>query len=108
MDRIRFSLCDGISTALADIAKGITAFWTSVLLALLVPLGALVTAAITAAGVWPAIILVLVGLVIFLGTLTGSAATLRAVCATANVSLRQKLNDNTAFGDGHWPRTTLH
>lgn len=107
LDKIRFSLCDGITATLAEIAKAITAFWTSVLLALLVLIAALATAAVTAAGVLPAIILILVGLVIFLGTLASSAATLRAVCGAANVTLRQKLNDNTAFGGGHWPRTTV-
>jgi hypothetical protein len=31
---------------------------------------------------------------------------LRGAAADQNVKLRQKLNDNASFREGHWPRST--
>jgi hypothetical protein len=94
LERVKTTFSDGISSALSDVAKGIMAFWGG----LVVALGALVAGIIGA--------LASSATIFGLPAAPFIAAGAALVCSSANSTLRQKLNDNTGYRDGHWPPAT--
>lgn len=106
LEKVKAALTDGISTALNEVAKGIIIFWTGLgtaLAALIVGiLGALASSA-TIFGLPAApFIAAGAGLAASAAIITG-AELLKSNCASANNTLRQRLAENSAFHDGHWP-----
>lgn len=106
LDKVRATLTDGISAVLSDVAKGILAFWTGLITALVALVIGIIGALSSSATVFglPAapFIAAGAGLTASAAIITG-AEILKSVCASANTTLRQKLNDNAGFHQGHWP-----
>jgi uncharacterized protein YukE len=106
LEKVESTLTDGIAAALSDVAKGILVFWTGLVTALAALvvgiIGALAsTATIVGLPAGP-VIAAGAGLVASAAMITG-AEILTSVCSSANSTLRQKLADNSAFHEGHWP-----
>jgi hypothetical protein len=106
LDKIKSGLADGIASALADVARGIVTFWGG----LIVALAALVVGIV--GGIASAATIFGLPAAPFIGAAAGLAASasiitgcefLKAACSSAHSSLRQKLADNSAFFEGHWP-----
>jgi hypothetical protein len=109
LDAVKTSLADGISTALTTVVQAMVVFWGCLLgaLAALVAglIGAISSAAtilglpasplIAAAAVATACLAVIVG-----------GANLESMCTSASVTLRQRLDAQAAFHNGHWPPAT--
>ncbi|GAA0488548.1 hypothetical protein Ade02nite_72450 [Paractinoplanes deccanensis] len=106
LDKVKSTLTDGISTALSTVATGIIAFWAGLVVALVALatgiVGALASSA-TILGVPAAPVIAAGAALTASAALIAGAETLKAVCASANSLLRQKLADNSAFHEGHWP-----
>lgn len=106
LEKVKSTLTDGIATALSDVAKGILVFWTGLITALAALVigifGGLASSA-TIVGL-PAgpFIAAGAGLAASAAIITGSEI-LKSVCSSANSTLRQKLAENSAFHEGHWP-----
>lgn len=106
LDKVKSTLTDGISAALNDVAKAIIAFWgglVTALVALAVGIAGALASSATILGL-PAAPIIAGGaaLVASAAMITG-AEYLKAACASANTALRQKLAENSAFHEGHWP-----
>jgi prophage DNA circulation protein len=109
LEKMKSTFSDGISSALSDVAKGIIAFWGG----LIVALGALVTGIITALGSAATIFglpaapfIAAAAALVAVGAFLSGGLILKSVCSSANSTLRQKLNDNTGYREGHWPPAT--
>jgi hypothetical protein len=106
LEKVKATLTDGISAALSDVAKGIIAFWGGLLAALLALVVGIIGAIASTASIlgMPAAPFIAAGaaLVAAGAVLTGGLV-LKSVAASANSTLRQKINENTAYHDGHWP-----
>jgi uncharacterized protein YukE len=106
LDKVKSALTDGISSALNDVATGIIIFWTSLgtaLAALVVGIiGALASAATIFGMPAAPFIAAGAGLAASAAIITGCEL-LKSKCESANTTLRQKLADNAAFHNGHWP-----
>lgn len=109
LEKMKSTFSDGISNALSDVATGIIAFWGG----LIVALGALVVGIIgalassaTIFGLPAAPFIAAGAAVVAAGAFYSGGLILRSVCSGANSALRQKLNDNTGYRDGHWPPAT--
>jgi hypothetical protein len=109
MEKMKTTFADGISSALSDVAKGIIAFWGSLVVALAAFVAGMITACASAATIFglPAAPFIAVGAALAAGAafLSGMLI-LKSVCSSANSTLRQKINDNTGYRDGHWPKAT--
>ncbi|MEV4754453.1 hypothetical protein AB0J86_04940 [Micromonospora sp. NPDC049559] len=109
LDKIRSSLSEGISSALSDLAKGIIAFWAGLGVALAAFVAGMIGAVSSSATIvgLPAAPFIAVGAALAAGAafLSGSLI-LKSVASSNNSTLRQKLNDNSGFDAGHWPKTT--
>jgi hypothetical protein len=106
LDKVKSALTDGIAAVLSDVAKGIYVFWgllVTALAALVVGIIGAVASSATIVGL-PAgpFIAAGAGLAASVSVITG-AEILKSVCAAADSTLRQKLADNSAFHEGHWP-----
>lgn len=115
LEKIKTVYTDGISTALSDVAKGIVQFWGGLLLALLALVGGIVGAILSSAtifGLPAAPFIAATAAATAVGAFYGGGLVLKSAVASANSTLRQKLNDNTAYrdpdggNDGHWPPAT--
>jgi hypothetical protein len=108
LDKIKSSLSDGISTALSDVAKGIITFWAGLAVALVAFLSGMIGAVTSSATIvgLPAAPFIAVAAALAAGAafLSGGLI-LKAVASSNNSALRQKLNDNSGYDAGHWPRT---
>lgn len=108
LDKIKISLSDGISTALSDVAKGIITFWAGLAVALVAFLSGMIGAVTSSATIvgLPAAPFIAVAAALAAGAafLSGGLI-LKAVASSNNSTLRQKLNDNSGYDGGHWPRT---
>ena len=106
LDKVKATLTDGISTALNEVAKGILKFWAGLATALAALVIGIIGALASSATVFglPAapFIAAGAGLAAAAAMITG-AELLKSDCASANTVLRQKLNDNAGFHEGHWP-----
>ncbi|MEE6261791.1 hypothetical protein [Plantactinospora sonchi] len=109
LDKMKSVYSDGVSSALSDVAKGIIAFWG----ALIVALGALVagiigavTSSATIFGLPAAPFIAAAAALVAVGAFYSGGLILKSVCSSANSTLRQKLNDNTGYREGHWPSAT--
>jgi hypothetical protein len=109
LEKIKTTYTDGISSALSDVAKGIIAFWGG----LIVALGSLVagiigalTSSATILGLPAAPFIAAAAALAAVGAFYSGGLILKSVCSSANSTLRQKLNDNTGYRDGHWPPAT--
>jgi hypothetical protein len=106
LDKVKSTLTDGISTALNEVAKGILKFWAGLVTALAALVVGIIGAIASSATIFglPAapFIAAGAGLVASAAMITG-AELLKGDCASANTTLRQKLNDNGGFHQGHWP-----
>jgi len=109
LEKIKATYTDGISTALSDMAKAIYVFWG----ALIVAFGALIAGIIAASGATGTIVGLPAGLVIAAGAVlvasgavTAGSLNLKSAASGANSGLRQKINDNAGYRDGHWPKAT--
>lgn len=109
LDKIKSSLSDGVSTALSELAKGIITFWASLGVALAAFVGGMIGAVTSSATIvgLPAAPFIAAGaaLAAVAAFLSGSLI-LKAVASSTNSTLRQKLNDNSGYDNGHWPKTT--
>lgn len=109
LDKMKSTLSDGVSTALSDLAKGIITFWAALGVALAAFVGGMIGAVASSASVFglPAAPFIAAGAVLaaVAAFLSGSLI-LKAVASSNNSTLRQKLNDNSGYDNGHWPRTT--
>jgi hypothetical protein len=106
LDKVKSALTDGIAAVLSDVAKGIYVFWgllVTALAALVVGIIGAIASSATIVGL-PAgpFIAAGAGLAASVSVITG-AEILKSVCAAADSTLRQKLADNSAFHEGHWP-----
>jgi hypothetical protein len=106
LEKVKSTLTDGIASALNDVAKGIITFWGGLLTALAALVLGIIGALASSATIFglPAapFIAAAAGLTASVAIITGSEI-LKSACAGANTTLRQKLADNSAFHDGHWP-----
>lgn len=106
LEKVKSALTDGVATALSDVAKGIYVFWGLLVAALATLVGGILGALASSATIvgLPAgpFIAAGAGLTASVSIIVG-AEILRSVCSSANSTLRQKLADNAAFHDGHWP-----
>jgi hypothetical protein len=106
LDKVQSTLTDGISTALNEVAKGILKFWAGLVTALAALVVGIIGAIASSATIFglPAapFIAAGAGLVASAAMITG-AELLKGDCASANTTLRQKINDNGGFHQGHWP-----
>jgi hypothetical protein len=109
LDKMKSTFSDGISTALSDVAKGIIAFWGSLVVALgsLVVglIGALASSA-TILGLPAAPFIAAGAALVAVGAIFSGRLILQSVASGANTTLHQKLSDNTGYRDEHWPRAT--
>lgn len=109
LEKTKSSLSDGVSTVLSDLAKGIIAFWAGLGVALAAFVGGMIGAVSSSATILglPAAPFIAAGaaLAAVAAFLSGSLI-LRSVASSGNSTLRQKLNDNSGYDNGHWPRTT--
>ena len=106
LDKVKSALTDGIAGALSDVAKGIIAFWAGLLAALLALVTGIIGAIASSATIFglPAAPFIAAGAaLVAAGAVLGGSLILKSVASSANSSLRQKLNDNAAFHNGHWP-----
>jgi hypothetical protein len=106
LDKVKTTLTDGISGALSDVAKGIIAFWASLAVALAALAGGIIGAIASAATVFglPAAPFIAAGAALAAAAaLIGGGMILKSVCSAASTALRQKLDDNAGFHEGHWP-----
>lgn len=107
---VKTQFTDGISTALKDVAFAIKTFWTVMISALVVVVGAAVTAIAAAAGIItapaaPFALAIAVG--VFAAAAWGAIEILKSQCSSANSVLTQKLAENTAYPNGAWPKATV-
>lgn len=106
LDKVRAALTEGISGALNDVAKGILKFWAGLVTALAALAIGIIGAIASSATIFglPAapFIAAGAGLTAAAAMITG-AELLKSDCASANTTLRQRLNDNSGFHEGHWP-----
>jgi hypothetical protein len=106
LEKVKTTLTDGISGALSDVAKGIIAFWASLVVALAALVGGIIGALGSAATIFglPAAPFIAAGAAVAAdAAVIGGGMVLRSVCSTASTTLRQKLDDNAGFHEGHWP-----
>ncbi|MFI5931789.1 hypothetical protein [Actinoplanes sp. NPDC051494] len=106
LENVTKVLVDGITMALADVAKGIYLFWGILVGALLTFVVGLITALASASTVFglPAAPFIAAGAAgLASGMVVGAGLNLEATCAAASTALRRSLADNTGFSDGHWP-----
>jgi hypothetical protein len=106
LDKVRSALTEGISAALNDVAKGIYKFWAGLVTALVALAIGIIGAIASSATIFglPAapFIAAGAGLAAAAAMITG-AELLKGDCASANTGLRQRINDNSGFHEGHWP-----
>ena len=106
LDKIKSALTDGIAAALSPVATAIKIFWGALVGALVALAVGIVGALASTATIFgmPAAPVIAAG-----AALTASVAiivaaeNLKSACDNANGALRQKIADNAAFHDGHWP-----
>jgi hypothetical protein len=106
LDKVKTTLTDGISSALSDVAKGIIAFWASLAVALAALVAGIIGALASAATVFglPAAPFIAAGAALAAdAAVIGGGLILKSVCSSASTTLRQKLDDNAGFHEGHWP-----
>ena len=99
---IMSDFADNIASAMSGLAGAIVAFWICVGVGLLSLIGAIIGAAVTAATVFglPATpVLIVVGIVIFLGTVGGGLITLYIAAGNSRTDL-----SGTTAGVTPWPR----
>jgi hypothetical protein len=109
LERVKTTFSDGISSALSDVAKGIMAFWGGLVVALGALVAGIIGALASSATIFglPAAPFIAAGAALAaVGALLSGGLILKSVCSSANSTLRQKLNDNTGYRDGHWPPAT--
>jgi len=106
LEKVKATLTDGIATALGDVAKGILVFWTGLVTALAALVGGIIGALASSATIvgLPAAPVIAAGAgLAATGAIIAGAEILKSVCSSANSTLRQKLAENSAFHQGHWP-----
>jgi hypothetical protein len=106
LDKVKTTLTDGISGALSDVAKGIIAFWAGLAVALAALVAGIIGALASAATVFglPAAPFIAAGAALAAdAAVIGGGMILKSVCSSASTTLRQKLDDNAGFHEGHWP-----
>jgi hypothetical protein len=106
LDKVKTTLTDGISGALSDVAKGIIAFWASLAVALAALVGGVIGALGSAGTIvgLPAAPFIAAGAALAAdAAVIGGGMILKSVCSAASTTLRQKLDDNAGFHEGHWP-----
>lgn len=109
LERVKSTFSDGISSALSDVAKGIMAFWGGLVVALCALVAGIIGALASSATIFglPAAPFIAAGAALAaVGAVFSGGLILKSVCSSANSTLRQKLNDNTGYRDGHWPPAT--
>jgi hypothetical protein len=106
LDKVKTTLTDGVSGALSDVAKGIIAFWACLAVALAALVGGIIGAIASAATIFglPAAPFIAAGAALAAdAAVIGGGMILKSVCSAASTTLRQKLDDNAGFHEGHWP-----
>jgi hypothetical protein len=106
LDKVKTTLTDGISDALSDVAKGIIAFWAGLAVALAALVAGIIGALASAATIFglPAAPFIAAGAALAAdAAVIGGGLILKSVCSAAGTTLRQKLDDNAGFHEGHWP-----
>jgi hypothetical protein len=106
LDKVKTTLTDGISGALSEVAKGIIAFWASLTVALAALVGGIIGAIASAATIFglPAAPFIAAGAALAAdAAVIGGGMILKSVCSAASTTLRQRLDDNAGFHEGHWP-----
>jgi hypothetical protein len=106
LDKVKTTLTDGISGALSDVAKGIMAFWTGLavaLIALVVGIVGALASAATIFGLPAAPFIASAAALAADAAVIGGGLILKSVCSSASTALRQRLDDNAGFHEGHWP-----
>lgn len=111
LDKIKSGFADGVSSALSALRTAIFVFWAALIVALaglIVGLIGAIASADTIIGL-PGTPVIAAGAVAFaLAACWIGSQNLKSAAASANSQLRQKVNDNSAFLDGHWPPGVLH
>ncbi|SDB83494.1 hypothetical protein SAMN05216410_0317 [Sanguibacter gelidistatuariae] len=110
LDKIKSTLTDGISGVLDTIQKGIWTFWGSLVVALAALVTGIIGAIASTATIFgaPAGPFIAGGAVLVCAAaITGGTLILKSSCQSAKTTLEQKVNDNAAFLDGHWPAGAL-
>jgi uncharacterized protein YukE len=106
LDKVKSALTDGISSALSDVSKAIYVFWGSLLTALtalIVGIVGAIASSATIVGLPAGPFIAAAASLAAVGAVFVGAEILRSVCAAVNSTLRQKIADNSAFHEGHWP-----
>ncbi len=109
LEKIKTTYTDGISTVLSDVGKAIYVFWGALIVALAAFIAGMIAAISSSATIvgLPAGPFIGAGAVLVaLGAFAAGSMNLKSAAAAANTSLRQKINDNSGFRDGHWPKAT--
>ena len=106
LDKVKTTLTDGVSGALSEVAKGIIAFWASLVVGLAALVGGIIGAIASAATIFglPAAPFIAAGAALAAdAAVIGGGMILKSVCSAASTTLRQRLDDNAGFHEGHWP-----
>ena len=109
LEKMKSTLCDGISTALSDLANGICIFLGALVVALLALVGGIVGALLSSATIFglPAAPFIAAGAaLVAVGAFLSAGLHLRSTAATVNSALRQRLADDSGYLGGHWPPAT--
>src|SRR5436309_2398019 len=109
IDAIKTTFTDPISTQLSAVARAIWIFWGALIAGLVALVAALVGAAASSAtivGLPAAPFIAAAGVLVFLGAFFVAGENLRGACSDANSVLTQKLNADSAFKGGQWPKAT--
>lgn len=110
MDKIKSVFTDGIATALGQLATGLIAYWAALIVALVALAGGIITALAAAGTIFGlplAPFLAGTAVAVAVGAIAVAILVARTAAANTNTLLRQRLNDNVGFKDGHWPPTTV-
>lgn len=103
---IKSTFTDGISTALGQVRTALYIFYAAIAVALAALVagivGALASSA-TVVGLPAAPFIAGAAAVAAAAACWGGSENLLSAAASANTLLRQKLNDNSGYRDGHWP-----
>lgn len=103
---VKNTLTDGIAAALSELAKAIVVFWGVLVAGLAALVAGLIGAIASSATIvgLPAGPFIAAGAVAtFLACFLAGGLTLRSAAADQNIRLRQRLDDDTSFREGHWP-----
>jgi hypothetical protein len=108
LEKVKTSLADGVATALMTVVQAMVVFRGCLLGALAALVAGLIGAISSAATILglPAAPFIAAAAAAACVAVVVGGANLESACTSASVTLRQRLDDQAAFHNGHWPPAT--